>query len=392
MQVTKRLKIGKTEQLDKLAHEVGIVYSQTLVYYRRILRKKGIFLTKTSMQRLMRNGKLHSQTVQGITDIFYDNLSSYWKLHKKDARARLPKRRRWYFVLPYKAAAIRLQEGKLILSNGRGNEPLVIDWGFDEKPEFVRISFDGKVYVANAVYTIANPETKQTGETAGIDLGEIHLAVANMGKKTVIINGRELRSKRRYQNKAKGRFQQRLSKHRKGSRKYKQINRKKKQVLRRLDNQTLTAYELRSYAVNAWSIKGHTPQADCETRADPEIERHLHRSHRRREGCAQVQRQRQTRQPEDTPDAKRQGQGDGRVQVPKAWNRDDARRRGVQHSDLPEVPESERETQGQELQVPLLRLRVPQGRRWRDQHQAETNVWGVRSHSRHYDTARRHTL
>jgi putative transposase len=55
--------------------------------------------------------------------------------------------------------------------------------------------------------------------------------------KTIIINGRELRSKRRYQNKVKGTFQQKLSKHRKGSRKYRQLNRKKKQVLKRLDNQ-----------------------------------------------------------------------------------------------------------------------------------------------------------
>ncbi|MCL1792382.1 MAG: RNA-guided endonuclease TnpB family protein [Oscillospiraceae bacterium] len=64
----------------------------------------------------------------------------------------------------------------------------------------------------------------------------LHAVHANQSK-TVIINGRELRSKRRYQNKIKGKFQQRLSKHRKGSRKYKQLNLKKKQVLKRLDNQ-----------------------------------------------------------------------------------------------------------------------------------------------------------
>jgi putative transposase len=139
-------------------------------------------------------------------------------------------------VLPYKASAIRLKNGKLILSNGKVSEALMIDWAFD-KPEFVRISFDGQSYVVNAVYAVETPEIKRTGETAGIDLGEIHLAVANIGETTIIINGRELRSKRRYQNKLKGKFQQRLSKHKKGSRKYKSLNRKKKQVLKRLDNQ-----------------------------------------------------------------------------------------------------------------------------------------------------------
>ena len=236
MQLTRQLKIPKTEQLNKLAHEAGIVYSQTLVYYRRILRKKNIFLSKTSMQKLIKNTSLHSQTVQGITDIFYDNLASYWKLYKTDKQARLPKRRRWYFVLPYKSSAIKLKDGKLILSNGKRNAPLMFDWSFD-KPEFIRISFDGKNYIVNAVYDVEIPKIDKTGVTAGIDLGEIHLAVANMGEKTIIINGRALRSKRRYQNKIKGRFQRRLSKHKKGSRKYKQINRKKKQVLKRLDNQ-----------------------------------------------------------------------------------------------------------------------------------------------------------
>ena len=236
MQLTRQLKIAKTEQLDRLAHEAGIVYSQTLVYYRRILRKKSIFLSKSSMQKLVRNKSLHSQTVQGITDIFYDNLASYWKLHKTDKQARLPKRRKWYFVLPYKSSAIRLQDNKLILSNGKSNAPLVLDWTFD-KPDFVRISFDGKKYVINAVYDIAVNNTQKDGLTAGIDLGEIHLAVANIGEKTIIINGRALRSKRRYQNKVKGKFQQRLSEHKKGSRKYKQLNHKKKQVLKRLDNQ-----------------------------------------------------------------------------------------------------------------------------------------------------------
>ena len=212
------------------------MYSQTLVYFRRILRKKNIWLSKTGMQKLIRNTNLQSQTVQGITDIFYDNIASWRKLRKTNPNARMPKKRRWYFVLPYKSSAIRLKGGKLILSNGKVSEPLVMDWGFD-KPEFVRISYDGKSYVVNAVYSVEVPEVKRTGATAGIDLGEIHLAVANIGEATIIINGRELRSKRRYQNKVKGTFQQKLSKHRKGSRKYRQLNRKKKQVLKRLDNQ-----------------------------------------------------------------------------------------------------------------------------------------------------------
>jgi putative transposase len=194
------------------------------------------------MQKLVRNKNLHSQTVQGITDVFYDNLASYWELHKKDKQARMPKHRKWYFILPYKASAIKLKDSKLILSNGKGNSPLVFDWRFPQ-PDFVRISFDGKNYVVNATYTIESAEPVQNGIVAGIDLGEIHIAVANIADKnckqfkTIIVNGRELRSKRRYQNKVKAKFQQRLSKHKKGSRKYRQLNQRKKKTLKKLDNQ-----------------------------------------------------------------------------------------------------------------------------------------------------------
>jgi len=148
----------------------------------------------------------------------------------------MPKRRRWYFVLPYKSSAIKFKDGKLFLSNGAGNAPLVIDWMYD-RPDFVRISFDMGKYVVNAVYDTKTDTPVESGVTAGIDLGEIHIAVANIGKKTIIINGRELRSKRRYQNKIKGKFQQRLSRHKKKSRKYKQLKRRQNKVLTKLNNQ-----------------------------------------------------------------------------------------------------------------------------------------------------------
>ena len=104
MQLTRQLKIPKIEQLDRLAHEAGIVYSQTLVYFRRILRKKNIWLSKTSMQKLIRNNNLHSQTVQGITNIFYDNIDSWCKVRNSNPNAKLPKKRHWSFVLPYKSS------------------------------------------------------------------------------------------------------------------------------------------------------------------------------------------------------------------------------------------------------------------------------------------------
>ena len=235
---TRQIKVQKTELLDVLAHEAGIVYTNALVTFKRILRKKGVWLSKYGMQRLIRNTNLHSQTVQGIIDVLYDNINSWRKLRKISPNARLPKRRKWFFVIPFKESAIKIKDGKLILSNGKTSNPITLDWKFD-MPKHLTISFNvvDMCYVINAVYAVETPTIPDTGIVAGIDLGEIHIAVANMGAKTIIVNGRMLRSKRRYQNKVKGSFQKRMCKLKKGSRKYKQINKKKKRVLKKLNNQ-----------------------------------------------------------------------------------------------------------------------------------------------------------
>lgn len=262
MHLTRQLKIKKTNNLDNLAHESGIVYSKALVLFKRILRKKNIWLSKYSMQKLVKNNNLHSQTVQGIIDKLYDNISSWRKLRKINPKARLPKKRKWYFVLPFKSTAIKVKKNELRLSNGKNNTQISLDWKYDT-PKFITISFDGQKYVVNATYQINDVTQRETGETAGIDLGEIHLGVANVDNKTFILNGRVLRSKRRYQNKIKGSFAKRISKCKNKSRKNKKLRLKKRQILRKLDNQikdilhkqtTKLVYALDKLGVNTVAI------------------------------------------------------------------------------------------------------------------------------------------
>jgi putative transposase len=203
-----------------------------------LLRKKNIWLSKNSMQKILKNRNLHSQTTQGIIDVLYDNIDS-WRQKRKngDINCRLPKKRRWYFNIIYKKSAIRLKNNKLILSNGKGNKPLEIEWNFNI-PKMIKISFN-KVkmcYQINAIYDIT-PLENNNDNFAGIDLGEIHIAVVNTGKNTYIINGRKLRSKRRYQNKAKAKLEYLLSKKQRGSKRRKKLVKKKNKILTNLNNQ-----------------------------------------------------------------------------------------------------------------------------------------------------------
>ncbi|MDR2695620.1 MAG: transposase [Deltaproteobacteria bacterium] len=234
--LTRQLKVGKSARLDELAHEAGAVYTKTLVTFWRVVRHSDHWLSRYAMQRLIRSGNLHSQTTQGIVETFYEALASWRSLRKIDPDAKPPRRRNWYHAVPFKAAAIRLSDGVLKLSTGSGNEPILLPWKYG-LPKFCEISFNGREYVLNATYALEDVEASGGNGVAGVDLGEIHLAVVDTGGRVLLANGRALRSKRRYQNKAKGHFQKMMDKCEKQSRRWRKLNKAKKRALGKLDNQ-----------------------------------------------------------------------------------------------------------------------------------------------------------
>ena len=241
---TKKLKIGKTPRLDELALEAGTIYSKVLIEFWRIVRHSQHWLSKYKMPKMqlgyeMSSGKLHSQTIQGLSEMFYEALDGWRELRKKDKSARPPYKRKQYQAIPFKQSAINLKNDVLRLSCGKGNEPLYIPWKWDI-PKFCEISFNGKEYVLCASYIIENyerPENVDLNNIAGIDLGEIHPAVVATNKQVIIANGRELRAKRRYQNKVKAHFQRKMASKKKGSRKWRGLCSAKNRVFSGIDNQ-----------------------------------------------------------------------------------------------------------------------------------------------------------
>jgi putative transposase len=124
----KRMYIGKNPQLDALAHACGEVYTNTLVSFWRLVRKKGIWLKPKHLMRWYTSNQLHAHTADACVQAFFASLKSWRERRKTDPSAKPPRRRKWYFRIEYKHSAMSMKDGKLILSNGRGNEPLVLDW------------------------------------------------------------------------------------------------------------------------------------------------------------------------------------------------------------------------------------------------------------------------
>lgn len=234
--VVRRLKLGRSEQLDSLARAAGDLYSRTLVSFWRTVRKQGLWLKPSSLMRWQNSVALHAHSADAVVQSFYGSLQSWRRRRKIDPLARPPRRRRQYFRVQWKASGIRLRDGQLILSNGRGNAPLLIPWRWG-LPRLVEIGWDGEQYELRATYAETTRVTPQGDRVAGIDLGEIHLAVAHDGERCTIANGRLLRSKRRYQNKLKAYLSHLIDRKKRGSRRRQRLIRSKRRQLARLNNQ-----------------------------------------------------------------------------------------------------------------------------------------------------------
>jgi putative transposase len=240
MYQVRRVKIGKSAQLEELAHECGRLYSACLVSFWRTFRHKGLWLSPAQMMRWQTSKKLHAHTADACVQAFFAALKSWRARRISDTNAKPPRRRRWYFRIEYKNTAIRRQDGQLILSNGRGNSPLVLDWPWGT-PNTVVIHWTGKEYEAIATYrvqTVVQPCLPLVEEhVAGIDLGEVHLAVSHDGEHTHVLNGRLLRSKRQYQNKLKATLQHKIDTKKRGSQRRKKLIKSKQRQLGKLKNQ-----------------------------------------------------------------------------------------------------------------------------------------------------------
>lgn len=232
----RRIKIGKSEQLDTLALECGSLYSETVKRFWRTVRHKGIWLREYTMMRWVNSHKLHAHTADACVQAFFASLKSWRTRRKADPLAKPPYKLKNFFQIEYKNTAIRLRDGQLICSNGKGNVPTVLDWKFD-LPQTLIIHWDDKQYEAIATYKVQQQDEPRGDKVVGIDLGEVHLAVAYDGEQCTILNGRFFRSKRQYQNKLKAKLFSLIDVKKKGSRRRKRLVKSKRKQLTKLNHQ-----------------------------------------------------------------------------------------------------------------------------------------------------------
>ncbi len=238
MYITKTIKLKKTQQLDTLARESGRCYSKAVSLVRKTFKQKGFWLSESGVKKDIKNKGylLHSQTIQACAESYFESLKSFFQVRKSDPEAKPPKRTPRYFKVRWKSSAIRLKDGQLMLSNGKGREPVILE-NVQEKPKYVEMSFHRGCYYFGLVYKVDVPPKQETGITVSVDMGEIHPIVRFDGKRTTIYNGRFLRSIVRYRNKFKAQIQNAMDTCKKRSRKWYKLRKAKQRTLDKLDAQ-----------------------------------------------------------------------------------------------------------------------------------------------------------
>lgn len=80
----RKMKLGKTEQLDSLSLAAGELYTKTLVGFWRVVRKKNIWLKPSSLMRLYNSDKLHAHSADAVVQSFCNSLKSWKERRKQD--------------------------------------------------------------------------------------------------------------------------------------------------------------------------------------------------------------------------------------------------------------------------------------------------------------------
>lgn len=233
--IAKKMFLDYNPLYTQLTLESGRIYSQTLTFFWRIVRKKGIWLHSKSLEKIFNSNNIHSQSSQASVQSFFGALAS-WREHRKtDPDCRPPHKRKKYYPVTWKKSAIRLKDHNLILSNGKGNQPIILNnWNYALPVQcLLRYDIVKKKYQLVCVYNDNEPLENNNKNIVGIDLGQIHVAACSNG---YIFNGRHLRSLKQGRNKQKAKFQSKIDKQKKGSKRRKKTIKSKEKYLKRMKN------------------------------------------------------------------------------------------------------------------------------------------------------------
>ena len=253
---------------DALNHESGQIYPRTLVWHYRIYRRTGHWFTPSEGERF-EDGvggsvSLHAHSRDAAQQGFYAACKTAKAQKKARMDAHYPHKRKWYRTTTWKNTGMALDEhhATLSLKRARGFAYITVALpeslsGYDAKAyrqmelvyNHVSRQYDWHLTIDDGQEAPLAPGTN----SAAIDLGEIHPVAMTDGQETVIIACRQLRSEQQYTVKRLAAIQEKQSKKVKGSRSWKQLQRRKTTFLAKQEQKVRDITHKVSHAAVQWA-------------------------------------------------------------------------------------------------------------------------------------------
>jgi len=229
-------------ELNKTAARI---YNKTLSLVKKIKYRKGFWLTPTSAQKYILRWacsiNVHAHSKQAMIQQYFQALDSYFNAVKTKPDLKPPYKKKRFMPFIWKNTAIKLlPDGKLRLSMGNNQNPIVIQTTLpaDTKIRQAKLVYeDGKYYLHLGIEVKNGAQKRQGKKVMAVDLGILRPITCFDGIEVISYHGGILNSLIGYRNKELAKFQQMLSRCKKGSKRYRKLVKAKKKMLRRIRHQ-----------------------------------------------------------------------------------------------------------------------------------------------------------
>jgi putative transposase len=226
-----------------LREEAGRCWTDMLNAH--IESRGGKWLSSSDLKKMFKGRyALYSQTIQALAEKLEANINTARELRKSDPDARYPYHPKKFQTVVWKEEAIhRLDNDQILLSNGRNNTPLVLSVPSEYLDVDIRkaeLTWRADHYeLCLTIDTgLVNPPRKQTGQMAGVDLGEVNIAaVATESGEALVVSGRALRSVKRLRNKRHAALTSLISRCKPGSKRQRRLLKSKAKASAKLYRQ-----------------------------------------------------------------------------------------------------------------------------------------------------------
>jgi putative transposase len=246
--------------------ESAKVWNDCLVHARNYRKENGKIINRTQLQQATkRNYKLHSQSIQAVTHKYLFARDAAYKATQKGYKNKYPHRKKKHFNTKWAKDGFRIQnDGKIALSMGISDEkrqlPIVLKIDSKKIPKGnvkeLEIIWEKGLKLCMAYDDGQEPMENKNTNIASVDMGEIHsiASVVESGH-GLIITGRKMRSVKRLRNKKITELQKKMSKCKKGSRKWKKYNQAKRIILGKSDRQLKDAVHKTTRQFVNWCVE-----------------------------------------------------------------------------------------------------------------------------------------